>query len=140
MQVWDAATEREVATLTGHAGWVMAVAAAPDGSWLATGDYDGTVRIWDVATRQEVATLTGHTSWVMAVAVAPDGTWLATGDKDGTVRIWDVAARRAGALMRVDGNVRASVWLGPNALAIGGSAGLYLFDFLRSTSQVADAQ
>ena len=139
VRVWDAASENKVATLAGHAGLVIAVAAAPDGTWLATGDYDGTVRIWDVATRQEAATLAGHTSWVMTAAAAPDGTWLATGDKDGTVRIWDVPAKRARALMRVDGNVRASVWLGPNALAIGGSAGLYLFDFLKDRSQIADA-
>ena len=33
---------------------------APDGSWLATGSWDGTVRIWDVATGQERAILTGH--------------------------------------------------------------------------------
>ena len=40
---------------------MTAVAVAPDGSWLASGSQDGTVRIWDVATGQERATLTGHT-------------------------------------------------------------------------------
>ena len=69
----------ERATLTGHTGAVAAVAVAPDGSWLATGGWDGTVRIWDAATGRERATLTGHTGWVAAVAVAPDGSWLATG-------------------------------------------------------------
>ena len=29
---------------------VMAVAVAPDGSWLASGSWDGEVRIWDVTT------------------------------------------------------------------------------------------
>ena len=136
VQVWDAAAGQEVATLTGHAGYVMAVAAAPDGTWLATGDMDGTVRFWDVATRREVATLPGHLGWVFAAAVAPGGAWLATGDKAGTIRIWDVATRRAQALMRVDGSVRACTWLGPDALAVGGSAGLYLFDFLASSQQL----
>ena len=41
---------QERATLTGHTGRVEAVAVAPDGSWLATGGQDGTVRIWDAAT------------------------------------------------------------------------------------------
>ena len=82
---------RNGAILTGHTGEVEAVAVAPDGSWLASGGGDGTVRIWDVATGQERAVLTGHTGGVMAVAVAPDGSWLASGGGDGTVRIWDVA-------------------------------------------------
>ena len=77
--------------LAGHTGRVVAVAVAPDGSWLASGGWDKTVRIWDVATGQERATLTGHTGIVIAVAVAPDGSWLASGGWDKTVRIWDVA-------------------------------------------------
>jgi WD40 repeat protein len=34
------------ATLTGHQGWVNAVAIAPDGTWLATASDDDTLRIW----------------------------------------------------------------------------------------------
>ena len=42
-------------TLTGHSGPVTALAIAPDGTWLATGSVDGTVRIWDTATGQQCA-------------------------------------------------------------------------------------
>ena len=41
--------------LTGHTYGVWAVAVAPNGSWLATGGYDQTVRIWDPATGQALA-------------------------------------------------------------------------------------
>jgi WD40 repeat protein len=91
------------------------VAIAPDGTWLATGDSDGTVRIWDPATGRQRATLTGHTGSVTAVAIAPDGTWLATasgawlatasgdwlatGDSDRSVRIWDPATGRQRATL-----------------------------------------
>jgi WD40 repeat protein len=126
----DLADPALVRVLTGHSTEVGAVAVAPDGSWLATGDGDGTVRVWDVATGQQRAALTGHTRGVSAVAVAPDGSWLATGSHDKTVRVWDVATRQARALMRLDNSVAASTWLSASALAVGGPAGLYLFDFL----------
>src|SRR5262249_3511263 len=70
---------------------VDAIAIAPDGTWLATGSDDGTVRLWDAATGRLRGTLTGHASGVRAVAIAPDGTWLATGSDDGTVRLGDGA-------------------------------------------------
>src|SRR5258705_400589 len=62
-RIWDAVTGRPRATLTGHTGWVQAVAIAPDGSWLATGGADKTVRIWDAVTGQPRA--------VSSVAIAP---------------------------------------------------------------------
>ena len=52
---------------------MTAVAIAPDGSWLASGHEDGSVRIWDRATGQERAVLTGQAEAVTAVAIAPDG-------------------------------------------------------------------
>ena len=76
------------------------MAVASDGSWLASGGDDGTVRIWDVATWRERAVLEGHTRGVSAVAVAPDGSWLASGGDDGTVRIWDVATWRERAVLK----------------------------------------
>ena len=41
-------------------GTCASVAIAPDGTWLATGGDDGTVRIWDRAAGTCTATLTGH--------------------------------------------------------------------------------
>ena len=125
MRIWDPATGQQRAALTGHTGAVTAVAIAPDGTWLATGGDDGTVRIWDPATGQQRAALTGHAGAVTAVAIAPDGTWLATGGDDGTVRIWDPATgQQRAALTGHTGGVTA-VAIAPDGtwLATGGDDG-----------------
>jgi len=117
------------------------LAVAPDGRWPAVSDHDGMVRIWDPATWQQLATLKGDGNWLSVLAVAPDGGWLATSSGwDATVRIWDPATGHVGTLMRVDNMVSACVWLGPDALAVGGVAGLYLFDFLTETNAAAAGQ
>jgi WD40 repeat protein len=91
VRIWDPASGRERAILTGHTRPVDELAVAPDGAWLATASDDGSVRIWDPATGRERAILTGHTGPVTGLTVAPDGTWLATASQDRSVRIWDPA-------------------------------------------------
>jgi WD40 repeat protein len=72
-----------------HASLVYGVAFSPDGTRLATGCRDNTIRLWDLATLTEVAELRGHSGYVHAVAFSPDGTRLVSGSGDRTVRIWD---------------------------------------------------
>ena len=62
---------------------------SPDGTRLAAGCADNTVRLVDVAAKQPVAELRGHTDFVHAVAWSPDGSRLVSGSGDFTVRIWD---------------------------------------------------
>jgi WD40 repeat protein len=75
--------------LTGHTRGVGALAAAPDGTWLASASRDHAVRVWDVDTGAARHTLIGHAGTVTAVAVARDGSWLASAAIDGTLRIWN---------------------------------------------------
>jgi WD40 repeat protein len=80
--------------LRGHLKTIYPVAYSPDGRWLASGSWDGTVRLWDAATGEPCATLS-HPSLVWEMAFGPDGTWLVTGCPAGDrLRIWDVATAR----------------------------------------------
>jgi WD40 repeat protein len=76
--------------LPGPAGAVSAVAFAPDGSRLASGSADGTVRLWDVAAGKQLRQWTGHRAGVKAVAFSPDTTKLASASHDTTVLVWEL--------------------------------------------------
>jgi WD40 repeat protein len=45
-QLFDLATRRRIATLSGHHDSVLSAAFSRDDAWVATGSEDGTVRLW----------------------------------------------------------------------------------------------
>ncbi|KAH0562075.1 hypothetical protein GP486_003227 [Trichoglossum hirsutum] len=79
----------ELQKLEGHTGSVYAVAFSQDGSLLASGSRDHTVKLWNPSTGREVQTLYGHANPVKAVAFSHDGLLLASGSNDTTVRLWN---------------------------------------------------
>ena len=76
-------------TLYGHTHTVRSVSFSPDGTRIASGSFDRTIRLWDASTGEELHTLKGHTSSVRSVSFSPDGTRIASGGEDKTIRLWD---------------------------------------------------
>ncbi|MEI7780803.1 MAG: hypothetical protein WCJ18_02620, partial [Planctomycetota bacterium] len=88
LHVWNVADGSAVATLSGHAAVVTALAFSPDGSQIASGAKNGHIRLWNPETFALERELMGHDGPVLSLAYRPDGETLASGSHDGTARIW----------------------------------------------------
>ena len=80
--------------LSGHLGWVRALAVEPDNQWFATGAGDRTIKIWDLASGTLRLTLTGHISTVRGLAVSPRHPYLFSCGEDKMVKCWDLETNK----------------------------------------------
>jgi dipeptidyl aminopeptidase/acylaminoacyl peptidase len=73
---------------------LIAAAIAPDGSWLATGSGDGTLRWWNEKDSEPIVTIPAHGEWLFSISISPDGKTVATGGGDNKIKLWSVATRQ----------------------------------------------
>ena len=80
--------------VSGHLGWVRALAVEPGNEWFASGAGDRTIKIWDLASGTLRLTLTGHISTVRGLAVSPRHPYLFSCGEDKMVKCWDLETNK----------------------------------------------
>ena len=162
IQLWDIATNKEISTLRGHIdlslqspnkparrkpsarpndkNQILALAFSRDGTRLASGSTDKTVRLWDLTNQGEWITLQKHTGWTNALAFSPDGKMLASGSTDKTVQLWDATTGESLATLTGHINGITALAFSPDSttLASGSADGAIRFWHTGTGAPLAD--
>lgn len=68
----------------------MSVVFNWNGTLLASGAGDYTIKLWNVQTKTEIASMIGHTNYVRSIVFNKHGTILASGSHDNTIKLWNI--------------------------------------------------
>jgi WD40 repeat protein len=125
--LWDVAGRRQLGTFKGDA--VLAVAIAPDGKHLASGERYKKVRLLD-SSAKELKTLEGHNSGLVALGFTSDSKQLMSFDKEGSIRVWDAnTGAPQGAAQRIPNAFDSAMFSSDGKwLAAGASSVAYLYN------------
>jgi len=76
--------------LSGHLGWVRALAFEPGNTWFASGGGDRIIKIWHFPSGELRISLTGHISTVRGLCVSPRHPYLFSCGEDRMIKCWDL--------------------------------------------------
>ena len=94
IQIWDVPKQKLRISIPVTFDTVYGVSWSPDGTRVAIGCADNTIRAFDASTGQQVLFQGAHGDWVLGTAWSLDGTFLVTVSRDRTVKLTEVATQR----------------------------------------------
>jgi RNA polymerase sigma factor (sigma-70 family) len=125
--LWEVATGRMRALLSGHGRPVFAVSFSPDGKTLASAGGEvvvkrnptaGELMLWDATTGKTLRSIQAPEGTLTSVAYSPDGKRLLTGCYDRSAKLWDVASGRIVRVLHGHEGLVRSVAFGPDSRTV----------------------
>lgn len=89
VQIWDLETRQLKRSITVSSDTLFGASFSPDGSKLAFGCADNTIRIVDIQSGKELQKMTHHDNWVFGTVFSVDGKRLVSVGRDRAVKLTD---------------------------------------------------
>ncbi|HJT78474.1 MAG TPA: hypothetical protein VJ739_14820, partial [Gemmataceae bacterium] len=94
IQVWDVAKKKLKLSLSVTFDTLYGVSWSPDGSKVAFGCSDNTLRAIDAASGKQVLYQGAHNDWVLGTTFTSEGAYLVSVSRDRSMRLTEVATQR----------------------------------------------
>ena len=123
--VFDVATGKEKARLTGHGSRIDGLAFSADGKWLASCGGKEDIRVWEPATGKLHRLIKNPDNYVRFLTFAPDNRTLgvvAETEEEDIVRSWDAVTGVPGPALLA--GMRRAAWPSPPMARVSPSPGI----------------
>jgi RNA polymerase sigma factor (sigma-70 family) len=123
VSLWDLNYVQQERTWQAHGYGTSCGLWVANGTVLATGSWDHSIKLWKAETGQLLATLKGHTGSIRGLALHPDGQTLFSASEDRTAKSWDLTTFTEKATFRKHEQAVYSLALSPDGKTLATGSG-----------------
>ena len=90
MKLWDFSSRQMINSFCDHDQAVNSIKFHPDGTCVASGSQDKSIKIWDIRSQRLIQHYDAHSANVNEIDFHPNGRYLLSSSNDSTLKIWDL--------------------------------------------------
>lgn len=92
VQIWDVASRKMQRSISAGSDTVFGASMSPDGTLVAVGCTDNSLRVFDVATGKEAQKIPHHENWVLGTSFGVNGKRIVSVGRDRAAKLTDAAS------------------------------------------------